>query len=113
MMAVDYSLIGKRVATIRKQKGLTQEKLAEKADISNNYLSHIETSRSIPSIETLISICDALEITPNRLLLGTSDQQNAYLVSDITDKLNQCTEYEKRIIFNLISLMIKERTKKD
>ncbi len=111
-MAIDYSLIGKRVATARKERGLTQDKLAEKADISNNYLSHIETSRSIPSLETLMNICDALDVTPDYLLLGTSDRQKDYLISDIEDKLNQCTDYEKRVIFNLIDIMVKERTKK-
>lgn len=112
-MAVDYTLIGKRIATTRKQQKLTQEQLAEKADISNNYLSHIETSRSIPSLETLVSICIALNITPNDLLLGSSDGQNNYLVSDLEQKLAQCTDYEKRIVFNLIDAMFKERTKKE
>lgn len=112
-MAVDYSLIGKRIATARKECGLTQDKLAEKADISNNYLSHIETSRSIPSLETLVSICDALDVTPDYLLLGTSDRQTDYLVSDIAHKLSQCNDYEKRIIFNMIDVLLNERTKKE
>ncbi len=112
-MAVDYDLIGKRVAAARKQRNLTQEALAEKVEISNTYLSHIETSRSIPSLETLINLCDALEVTPNHLLLGTSDKQKDYLVSEVNDKLSQCTEYEKRIIFNMIDVLQKERTKKE
>ncbi len=112
-MAVDYNLIGKRIANARKERGLTQGKLAEKADISNTYLSHIETNRSIPSLETLVAICDALDITPNHLLLGISDSQDNYLVSDVTNKLNQCNDYEKRIVFNMIDVLLNERAKKE
>lgn len=111
-MAIDYRLIGKRIATIRKRQRLSQEQLAEKADISNNYLSHIETSRSIPSLETLMNICIALDITPDQLLLGSSSGQNDYFVSDIAQKLTQCTDSEKRIIFNMIDILIKERVQK-
>ncbi len=112
-MAVDYNLIGQRIAATRKTRGLTQGKLAEKADISNNYLSHIENSRSIPSLETLISICDALDVTPDHLLLGISNNQSSYLVSDIANKWKQCTDYEKRIIVNMIDILLNERAKKE
>ena len=110
-MAVDYSLIGKRIATARKQRGLTQAKLAEMVDISNNYLSHIENSHSIPSLETLVDICTALDVTPDYLLLGTSSQQDNYLITDIDTQLKNCTDYEKRIAFGLIEVLLKERKK--
>ena len=55
-MAVDYNRIGKRLAELRKSRGMTQAGLAEKAEITNNFLSHIERSYSIPSLETLVRI---------------------------------------------------------
>ncbi len=69
-MSVDYKEIGKRVTKIRKQRGLTQEKLSEKCDLSPQYISNIERSISIPSTETLLRICDVLEVTPDAILLG-------------------------------------------
>lgn len=41
-MAIDYQLFGKRVLQLRKEKGWSQERLAEKSGISNNYVSNIE-----------------------------------------------------------------------
>lgn len=111
-MMIDYSLLGKRVADLRKQRKLTQEKLAEKADMSSNYLSHIETSRSIPSLETLMTLCTVLDVTPDTILLGTTTAQNDYLISDIEKKLAQLNDSEKRIIYHMIDVLIKERTKK-
>lgn len=76
-MAVDYNRIGKRIAELRKSRGMTQASLAEKAEITNNFLSHIERSYSIPSLETLVRICDALGVTPDAVLLGTATEQSA------------------------------------
>ncbi len=69
-MATDYAEIGKRIRTIRKQRGLTQEKLSERCDVSPQYVSHIERSISIPSTEILLRICEVLEVTPDAILLG-------------------------------------------
>lgn len=108
-MIVDYSLLGKRFAEIRKEKGITQEKLAEKTDLSNNYISNIENSRSIPSIETLTKLCDALDITPNDALLGTSLSSDNYMLGELQRKIADCTPKEKRLIDGFITLLISER----
>lgn len=42
MDKMDYTAIGKRIRYIRMEKGLTQEKIAEMADVSTNYVSRIE-----------------------------------------------------------------------
>lgn len=49
-MELDYHLIGQRIAHRRKHLKLTQMQVAERADISEQYLSNIERAVSIPSI---------------------------------------------------------------
>ena len=108
-MTVDFGLIGKRIATLRKERGWTQWKLAEKADLSNIYLSNIENNRSIPSIETLVRLCVALEVTPNDILAGSSCEEKNYMSADIIQLLNQCTPQEKRYISGIIKVLLAER----
>lgn len=55
-------LIGKRIQELRKARGLSQEKIAEKADISSTYLSRIECGRENPTLDMLIKLSNALEI---------------------------------------------------
>lgn len=55
-------LIGVRIKEIRKSKGLSQEKLAEKAETSANYLSRMERGTENPTLDMLIKISDALEV---------------------------------------------------
>ena len=109
-MVVDYELIGKRIENLRKKRGWSQGKLAEKADLSNNYLSNIEHSRSIPSIETLVRLCTALDVTPDALLLGASTGEKVYMSSDILDLIQQCTPQEKRYIRGFIKVLLSERS---
>ena len=49
-MEINYEEIGKRIARRRKELGLKQSEVEEKADLSQKYLSNIERSISIPSI---------------------------------------------------------------
>ncbi|MCI9375395.1 MAG: helix-turn-helix transcriptional regulator, partial [Oscillibacter sp.] len=56
-------MIGKRVRRCRKRLKLTQMKVAEMADISENYLSNIERAVSIPSTEVIMRLALALGTT--------------------------------------------------
>jgi len=112
-LTIDYSAVGKRISLIRKNRGMTQEQLAEKAELSNIYISHIENSRSIPSLETLMKLCSALDITPDEVLLGTKQDMENYLQSDIQKKLILCTPKERRMVSRFIDLLLEEREEKN
>ncbi len=55
--------IGETLRVIRKQKGLTQDKVAEFANIDSKHYSRIERGVSGTRVNTLIEICSALEIS--------------------------------------------------
>lgn len=107
-MTIDYELLGKRILQLRKSKNWTQEKLAEKSDLSNNYISNIENSYSIPSLETLMKLCSALDTTPDAILLGTKIDTRDYLNDDISERISLCTPKQKRFILAMIDRLQKE-----
>ena len=53
--------LGKKIQKIRKQKGLTQEELAEKVVVSRAYMGYIEQGRNVPSVEVLEKIARVLK----------------------------------------------------
>lgn len=57
-----YELLGKRIKLLRENARLTQEKLAEKAGISLDYLGKIEVSINKPGIKTILKLANALEL---------------------------------------------------
>jgi len=62
--------LGFNIALYRKKAGMTQEQLAEKANISRPYMSEIEAPNMITniSVEILFRLSDALRIAPTKLL---------------------------------------------
>ena len=70
-MELDYSQIGKRIAARRKELGLKQTEVCEKAGINDKYLSCIERATSIPSLEVVMRLALALETTPDSFLVGS------------------------------------------
>ncbi|MDR0654968.1 MAG: helix-turn-helix domain-containing protein [Treponema sp.] len=60
----------------RLKLGLTQEKLAEKADISTHYLAMVELARKFPSADMLERLAAALEIEPHELFYMPSLAEN-------------------------------------
>ena len=55
-------LVGKNVAKYRKLKGLTQERLAQDADVTEEYISQIENQKRNPSVGLLERLCKVLGI---------------------------------------------------
>ncbi len=69
-MEIAYQMIGKRIAKQRKKLNLTQVKVAEACDISEQYMSNIERAVSIPSTEVIMRLAIALDTTPDEFLVG-------------------------------------------
>lgn len=57
-----YKLLGKRIKYLREQANFTQEKLAEKAGISLDYLGKIEVNINKPGIKTILKLANALDL---------------------------------------------------
>jgi transcriptional regulator with XRE-family HTH domain len=54
--------LGKSVRIFRQQKGISQEKLGELADVDRKYISQIELGKQNPSLEVIYRISIALEV---------------------------------------------------
>lgn len=65
--------IGNRIQKYRKEKGLTQEELAEKLGISSQAVSKWENDVSCPDIATLPQLCKLLGVTADELLSGKTE----------------------------------------
>jgi len=57
---VDFQQGGQAIQRIRKERGMTQEQLAEITNVASNSISRIERGLLIPTLPTLIDICNAL-----------------------------------------------------
>ena len=70
---MDYVALGKRVRTQRKLQDMTQEELADAINVSTSFIGHIERGTRKLSVETLVSLADALKISCDMLLQDSLD----------------------------------------
>lgn len=61
------TLLGQRIREQRRKKGWTMDKLAEKADLSVNYVGDLERGVKTPSLDTFIRIVEALDVPADTL----------------------------------------------
>ncbi len=64
---VFYKNIGARIKQLREQSGLTQEKLAESAGISLDYMGKIEVNINKPGLKTILKLANALKVEPYKI----------------------------------------------
>jgi transcriptional regulator with XRE-family HTH domain len=66
--------LGEVLRAARKNRGLSQEKLAHRAEVERNYVSLLELGRSSPSVGMLFKLCKVLELPPSELLAQVEQQ---------------------------------------
>ena len=76
MKAGDNMILGQRIKFFREQLGLTQQQLAEKADISSKAIGRYENGNRVPSVKIAEGIATALGISVNELLYPDSLRVN-------------------------------------
>ena len=69
MAQTEREIIGEAVLRYRKRAKLSQETLAEKADIHPNYVGRIERGECSATVEILLKIAKALNVHPHKLFL--------------------------------------------
>lgn len=108
-MGLNYERIGKIIKAVRMEQGLSQADLAEYTDLSVPYISHIETGRSKASLETIVNIADALNVTVDRLLCGNLDSGD--YTPELRELFSDCNNYEKSMIFDMANELKKSLRK--
>ena len=95
---IDLKIVGGRIRAARQRLGLTQEKAAERTDITGQYWSLLETGRERGSVSTYLQIADALDLTLDDLFYDSIDvlrMEKSLLRGGL---FYDCTAEERKII---------------
>jgi len=84
---MDYSALGKRIRAERQKNKLTQAELAEKVNVTTAFIGQIERGERKFSIEALVEIACALNISIDYLLRDNMNQNDNSAISEIIDLL--------------------------
>ena len=104
-----YPSIGEKIRKYRKAKGMTQDKLAEKTDLSTNHLGAIERAEKNLTLANLINIANALDVTADMLLCD--EIRNGYMIKSslITEKIEKLSPSDRDKIMQMLDIMLGRR----
>jgi len=91
---MDYKELGKRIKTARLAAGLTQEQLAEKINLSNGHCAHVERGTTKVSLPALVSMANALNTTPDKLLIDSNSNNAPHLMEEAQAIFSDCSPDE-------------------
>lgn len=91
--------IGQRIMDRRKTLGLTQEALAEKGDVTAQFVSYAEAGKRAMRPENLLKIATALEVSTDYLLTGDIIDKDLLILAN---KLRRLTPSQVRIVERII-----------
>lgn len=101
------TIVINNIKRIRKEKGLSQEKLAEFCDTSASYIGLMETYKNIPKLSTIEKIAEALNVDPLTLFIDSENQNNSSNVEN-----DQTAGFSSNITSATVSTQAKERLKR-
>lgn len=87
----DKTIVGERVSKARDMRCLTQKQVAEMIGVNAVHISEIERGATGMSIDTVVALCDALNVTSDYILFGEVSSKD----SNIDKLLSSLTQKEK------------------
>jgi len=108
-MIINYVELGQRVATRRRIMNLTQERLAEKAEISTGHVQNIERGLGKCSLDVLMRIGRVLDANPDYLISGAYKYVEESRLEQIKEAMLRCNPKQYELIGNFISWVAEQR----
>lgn len=110
LVGIDYSEVGRRIRSTRKERNMTQEELAIACGCSGNHLSAVETGKHKPSLELVVTIAAVLECSIDSLFMDHTRKCSTYMIdTQIVPKLEKCTYHDLKHIDRFIDDMVEYR----
>ena len=99
--------LGVKIRTLRKAAVMTQEQLAEAADVSVNFIGYVERGQRAVSIKTLEQIAGALNVAPRNLFEFSEDNIDESSYEALLNELRNCTQDDLLVLTSLAARLSK------
>lgn len=105
MKSIDFMRISQKIKEIRISRGLTQEYVANMADVNTSHISNIENNRVKISLPTLVHVCNALGVTVDYILSDEYTDPSSPLDRSILMELQGCPVALKERVLKIIRVL--------
>ena len=98
--------LGKRINAVRKDRGLTSDKLSELCNINATYLRQIEGGTKMPSLPVFIDICKALRISPDYLLQDELTENEISTIREVERLWKDAPPQKQKLVLTMIKAVL-------
>lgn len=98
--------LGKRINAVRKDRGLTSDKLSELCNINATYLRQIEGGTKMPSLPVFIDICKALRISPDYLLQDELTENEISTIREAEMLWKDASPQKQELVLTMIKAVL-------
>lgn len=98
--------LGKRINSVRKDRGLTSDKLSELCNINATYLRQIEGGTKMPSLPVFIDICKALRISPDYLLQDELTENEISTIHEVEKLWKDAPPQKQELVLTMIKAVL-------
>lgn len=98
----DLSLIGQKIKIIRRARGISQEMLSESVDMNLRTISRIENGKTLPTIDTLDKIADALSVRLCDFFDEERFENREVIIDNITKIARNMGDKQLKIFYRVI-----------
>lgn len=109
---MNLKAVGQRIKQAREIKGLTQEQLAERVNLSASHMSVIERGVKPPKLETFVEIANILEVDANSILTDVLSVSNEIVSSQLSIRLSALPTTQQKKILRILDTLIQETSDK-
>ncbi len=102
--------IGGNIRKFRLMKKLRQEDLAEKAGLSTNYVGALERGEKVPSLEALIDLVNALDVSADMVMCDVVHTGYTVKGSLLTERLEKLSQEDRARIYDVVETLIRHAT---
>lgn len=100
-----FKHLGQRIREERTKYRLTQEQLAEAAEVNESYVGQVERGEKNPSLETVVSIAKSLGVTVDYLLQEEVDMEPNHLIHELISIAKGKNPDELRLMINICRMI--------
>ncbi|MEI3503022.1 MAG: helix-turn-helix domain-containing protein [Anaerovoracaceae bacterium] len=94
------SRIGEKIRDLRNRNGLTQQELADRAELTKGYISQLERGQVAPSVVTLLDLIECLGTTPSEFFRETEQEHIVYSEDAFSEKIDEAGNSIRWIVPN-------------
>lgn len=100
--------IGQNIRAHRKAQKMNIEDLAFKAGLSKNYIGMVERGEKIPSLETFLTIVNALNVSADEILCDVLNTGFKVKTTSLSDQIEQVSPERREMIYNVLGILLRE-----